>query len=140
MKLTIAYKIIISICGVLAFAFLNSAFAVYAEYKASKTSENIGTNYINAYQKMEEITFNTLTLQVDMLTYASNLDEKFYEDAKNLAQVLRKHEDDYKAFITNAENKKIYPDINKVIDEHYKLIYDYTQTVLDNLELIKKIQ
>ncbi len=138
MKLTIAYKIIISICGVLAFAFLNSAFAVYSEYRASKTSENIGTNYINAYQKMEEITFNTLTLQVDILTYASNLDEKFYNDAKNLAQLLRQHEDDYKSFITNAENKKIYPDINNVIDEHYKLIYDYTQTVLDNLELIKK--
>lgn len=137
MKLTIAYKIIISICGVLAFAFLNSAFAVYTEYNASKTSENIGTNYINAYQQMEEITFNTLTLQVDILTYASNLDEKFYNDAKNLAQVLRKNEDDYKKFITNEENKKIYPDINKIIDEHYKLIYDYTQTVLDNLELIK---
>ena len=30
MKLTIAHKIIISICGVLAFAFLNSAFAIYS--------------------------------------------------------------------------------------------------------------
>ena len=39
MKLTIAHKIIISICGVLAFAFLNSAFAIYSEYTAAKTSE-----------------------------------------------------------------------------------------------------
>ena len=38
MRLTIAHKIIISVCGVLAFAFLNSAFAIYSEYTAAKTS------------------------------------------------------------------------------------------------------
>ena len=61
MKLTIAHKIIISICGVLAFAFLNSAFAIYSEYTAAKTSEIIGRNYINAYKQMETLSLNTLT-------------------------------------------------------------------------------
>ena len=108
MSLTIAHKIIISVCGVLAFAFLNSAFAIYSEYTAAKTSERIGKNYINAYQQMETLSLNTLTLQVNVLSYAASLNENFYNNAQNLIQALRKNADDYKAFVTTPENKKYY--------------------------------
>ncbi len=137
MRLTIAHKIIISVCGVLAFAFLNSAFAIYSEYTAAKTSERIGKNYINAYQQMETLSLNTLTLQVNVLSYAASLNENFYNNAQNLIQALRKNADDYKAFVTTPENKKYYIETNKIIAEHHELVYNFTQTILDNLALIK---
>lgn len=137
MKLTIAHKIIISICGVLAFAFLNSAFAIYSEYTAAKTSDTIGRNYINAYKQMETLSFNTLTLQVNVLSYAVSLNENFFNNAQNLIKTLQKNADDYKLFVTTEENKKYYIETNKLIDEHYKLVQDFTSTISDNLELIK---
>ena len=91
MKLTIAHKIIISICGVLAFSFLNSAFAIYSEYTAAKTSKIIGKNYINAYQQMEKLSFNTLTLQVNVLSYAVSLNENFFTNSQALIQTLQKN-------------------------------------------------
>lgn len=90
MRLTIAHKIIISVCGVLAFAFLNSAFAIYSEYTAAKTSERIGKNYINAYQQMETLSLNTLTLQSKCAVLCASLNENFYNNAQNLIQALRK--------------------------------------------------
>ncbi len=137
MKLTIAHKIIISICGVLAFAFLNSAFAIYSEYTAAKTSEIIGSNYINAYQQMEAISLNTLTLQVNVLSYSSNLKEDFYNNVQNLVKTLQKNADDYKSFVTAEKNKQYYTETNKMINEHYKLVQDFTTAVIDNLDLIK---
>ncbi len=137
MKLTIAHKIILSMCGVLTFAFLNSVFAIYSEYTASRTSEIIGTNYINAYQQMETLSLNTLTLQVNVLAYGASLDEDFYNNAQNLIKTLRKNAEDYKAFVTKEENKKYYIETNKLIDEHYKITQDFTQTILDNLVLIQ---
>lgn len=137
MKLTIAHKIIISICGVLAFAFLNSAFAIYSEYTAAKTSETIGSNYINAYKQMETLSLNTLTLQVNVLSYAVSLNENFFNNAQNLIKTLQKNADDYKSFVTKEENKKYYIETNKVIDEHHKLMQDFTSIISDNLELLK---
>lgn len=137
MKLTIAHKIIISVCGVLAFAFLNSAFAIYSEYTAAKTSERIGRNYINAYKQMETLSLNTLTLQVNVLSYAVSLNENFFNNAQNLIKTLQKNADDYKSFVTTEENKKYYIETNKIIDEHYKLMQDFTATISDNLELLK---
>ncbi len=137
MKLTIAHKIIISICGVLAFSFLNSAFAIYSEYTAAKTSEIIGKNYINAYQQMEKLSFNTLTLQVNVLSYAVSLNENFFTNSQALIQTLQKNAADYKAFVTAEENKKYYVETNKMINEHYQLVQDFTNTISDNLALLK---
>lgn len=66
-----------------------------------------------------------------------SLNENFYNNAQNLIQALRKNADDYKAFVTTPENKKYYIETNKIIAEHHELVYNFTQTILDNLALIK---
>ena len=137
MKFTIAHKIFIAISGVLAIAFFNSAFAIYSEYSAAKTSELIGSNYLKAYSKMEQISLNTLTLQVNVLSYGASLNEDFYNNAQNLIKSLLKNTEEYKAFVTSEENKKWYDETNKLIDEHYTLVQNFTTTILNNLEFLR---
>ena len=138
MRLTIAHKIFFVISCVLTISFLNSAYSIYAEYSASKTSERIGNNYIEAYKKMETLSLNTLTLQVNVLSYGASLNENFYNNAQNLIKVLRANSDDYKKYVTSSQNKKLYIETNKVIEEHNKLVYNFTETISNNLELIHK--
>ena len=137
MRLTIAHKIFISISCVLAVAFLSSAYAIYAEYSAAKTSERIGTNYLKAYSMMEQLSLNTLTLQVNVLSYGASLNENFYNNAQNLIKALVKNAEEYKAFVSSKENQKWYVETNKIIDDHYTLVENFTNTILNNLSFIQ---
>ena len=117
--------------------FFKQCYAIYAEYSTTKTSERIGTNYLKAYSMMEQLSLNTLTLQVNVLSYGTSLNDNFFNNAQNLIKALVKNAEEYKAFVSSKENQNWYVETNKYIDKHYLLVQNFTNTILNNLDFLR---
>lgn len=86
---------------------------------------------------MEQLSLNTLTLQVNVLSYGASLNDNFFNNAQNLIKALVKNAEEYKAFVSSKENQNWYVKTNKYIDEHYLLVQNFTNTILNNLDFLR---